>query len=983
VSETKQNARLLELIDRAIRQTEALHPGLRITCFGAPAIAVTNAKQIKKDSVLAIALSLVLILALLIYFFRNARNIALIFFSVLFGWLFALALLSLFADSISIIAVGISSVFIGIAINYPLHLIDHVGQQTRVKQALKEIIPPLLIGNITTVGAFLSLVFIPSNAMRDMGWFGSLLLVGTMLFVLIYLPHWVKARPLDGRRNLPFARLAMFSPERKKWILWPVLLLSLCFLYFSQYTTFESDMHSINYMTDQQRDDMADMLQSVEHSEHALVWFISEGTSLNDALAAYERHTPLLDSLQQAGDITRISGIGVFMASQEEQQRRIRLWDDFWDSRRETLCRRIEDIATEQGFKPGSFHPFTQLLHTTFEPHDPAYFAPIAELLADNYLINDSVTNRTMVVNLLYCEQEKAAGLEATLRSAAVGAHSFDTRNIAQRMVDALSGNFNYVLYVCACIVFLFLTLSFGRLELSLLAFLPLALSWVWILGIMQLGDMRFNIVNIILATFIFGQGDDYTIFITEGLMYEYTYRRKMLASYKNSIILSALIMFVGIGTLIFAQHPALKSLAQVTIVGMLSVVLMACILPPLLFRWLTKTKDGFREQPLTLSRLLRSLYAFTAFLLGSCCITLCGIALLGWGKRTEGRKMRYHSVLRWTAAFVIRRIPGVRFHYRNRAGETFDKPAVIISNHQSHLDLMCLLMLTPRLVILTNDWVWNNPFYGRLIKYADFYPASNGLAACIDKLSQRVSNGYSILVFPEGTRSEGNTILRFHRGAFYLAETLGLDVLPVFIHGAGHVLPKKDFMLREGAITVEVHPRISAQDSNYSNDYPTRTKQIQRYYRQTFATLRREQETAAYFTPFVLHNYYYKGVQIEYAVRRILTKTHSFAQWIDSADPQDGKVLVVNNGYGIFSFLFALVHKQAQVVAIDRDADKVALARACTGLPPNLSIYEASELLPATNPSLAFNSVYMLQPDELQRVGYSDFNPHIIETNG
>ena len=58
-----------------------------------------------------------------------------------------------------------------------------------------------------------------------------------------------------------------------------------------------------------------------------------------------------------------------------------------------------------------------------------------------------------------------------------------------------------------------------------------------------------------------------------------------MLASYKNSILISALIMFIGMGALIFARHPALHSLAVVTVIGMFSVVLMAWVLPPYLFR--------------------------------------------------------------------------------------------------------------------------------------------------------------------------------------------------------------------------------------------------------------------------------------------------------------------------------------------------------------------------------------------------------------
>ena len=63
--------------------------------------------------------------------------------------------------------------------------------------------------------------------------------------------------------------------------------------------------------------------------------------------------------------------------------------------------------------------------------------------------------------------------------------------------------------------------------------------------------------------------------------------------------------MFIGIGTLIFAKHPALHSLAQVTIIGMFSVVLMAYLFPPLIFNWLVKDQHGYRLRPLTLKTLL------------------------------------------------------------------------------------------------------------------------------------------------------------------------------------------------------------------------------------------------------------------------------------------------------------------------------------------------------------------------------------------
>jgi len=939
-SETANNTLLLEMIDGMINQMTQEFPDLKISCFGAPAISVANANQIKKDSILSVALAVVLILFLLIYFFRNGSNLFLIFFSVLFGWLFALGLLAVFKDSISAIAVGISSIFVGIAINYPLHFIDHLRHQNNRKQALKEIIPPLLIGNITTVGAFLSLLFINSPAMRDLGLFASLLLAGTIIFVLIFLPHLIKKNPKNETSSkLMFKRLASFSPEKNKWIIWVVLILTIVFSFLSKSTSFDSNMNNINYMTAQQREDMNDMLQSIEKKDSELIYFISEGKQMDDALSAYEQNFKLLDSLKQDGIIESFAGIGVFLSSQDEQQKRIELWNDFWQLHRDTLLPQIERAAANVGFKQGSFSAFSQLLNTEFTPQDESYFSIVTSLLAENYLIKDESKSR--IVNLLYCDKENTEQLTEILRSAKDdNTFFFDTRSFGDRMEEFLSDDFNFVLLLCSLIVFVFLSFSFGRLELSILSFLPLAVSWIWILGIMQLGNIQFNIVSIILATFIFGQGDDYTIFITEGLMYEYAYRRKMLNSYKNSIILSALIMFVGIGTLIFAKHPAMRSLAEVTIIGMFSVVMMAYIIPPFIFKWLTTNKDGFRKVPVTIKRIFASIYAFLFFLNGSFFITIAGFFLFGIGKSNEKKKLFYHKILRWISDFVIKRVPFVEFNYQNISGETFDKPAVIISNHQSHLDLMCLMMLNPKLIILTNDWVWNNPFYGRLIKYADFYPISNGIEQNIEKLSERVQQGYSIVVFPEGTRSEDCSILRFHRGAFYLAEQLNLDILPVFIHGAGHVLPKKDFMLRDGKITVQVHPRITLSDSRFDADYAIRTKQVRQYYRQTFDALSKNIEKSEYFKSFVLHNYIYKGVEIvrEAKAEYQQLKKENKLDWIDSYNG-DSPVLIENNGYGVCAFLFALVNKNVEVIATEQDEDKVALAKSCAGLPKNLRI--------------------------------------------
>ena len=207
--------------------------------------------------------------------------------------------------------------------------------------------------------------------------------------------------------------------------------------------------------------------------------------------------------------------------------------------------------------------------------------------------------------------------------------------------------------------------------------------------------------------------------------------------------------------------------------------------------------------------------------------LTVVGFFLITLGGATEEHKRKYHRILQRKSRFVMNHVPGTTFTYDNPHNEQFETPSVIISNHQSHLDLMAIMLLTPNLIILTKNWVWHNPFYGIIIRYADFFPISD-TEQMTDMLSEKISQGYSVMIFPEGTRSADCHIQRFHRGAFYLAEQLGVDIVPVFISGFGKVLPKTSFHLHPGHMSMEVMPRVRRQDAA---DYREMTKQLHRMY--------------------------------------------------------------------------------------------------------------------------------------------------------
>ena len=394
---------------------------------------------------------------------------------------------------------------------------------------------------------------------------------------------------LHSSLNKPdlLSRLASVQTEPKPWMLVPVALLTLVLGYFSLSAEFDADVSHINYMTAEQKADMAyfgELLDGDGSGADVTLYLLSSGTDFDEALGIAASRQTAIDSLQDAGLVVSHRGVNRFLPSTKEQARRLDLWKE-WLGRHPQLPRDLNAAAARQGFAEDAFADFLHIIqseHTTLS--FPEFHPLTSGALAGN--ISRAAEGKSVVADVITVRQEDAEGhASAKDKVKEVLPDAFDIGSLHSSVAEALSADFNYIGWACSSVVFLFLWLSFRHIRLAIISFVPMAVSWVWILGIMALLGIKFNIASIILATFIFGQGDDYTIFMTEGCISEYVRRRPVLASYKRSIILSALIMFIGIGTLITSRHPALHSLAEVTIIGMFSVVLMAYLLPPLLFR--------------------------------------------------------------------------------------------------------------------------------------------------------------------------------------------------------------------------------------------------------------------------------------------------------------------------------------------------------------------------------------------------------------
>ena len=127
-------------------------------------------------------------------------------------------------------------------------------------------------------------------------------------------------------------------------------------------------------------------------------------------------------------------------------------------------------------------------------------------------------------------------------------------------------------------------------------------------MGILKI---EFNIFNIIICSFIFGLGVDYSIFITNALFTEYRTGERTLPTHKTSIILSVITTIAGVGVMIFAKHPVLYTISLVSIIGILCAAFVSFTVQPLLFKLFI---GSHKKRPISPRYLIHSLLSFGYF---------------------------------------------------------------------------------------------------------------------------------------------------------------------------------------------------------------------------------------------------------------------------------------------------------------------------------------------------------------------------------
>ncbi len=598
---TGQGSVLFQHLNTLIEQFAASHPDVRVCYHGTPASGFYNATQIKQDLVYTVGGSLLLVIVFLLLCFRRRSTLPLLLLPVAFGTLFGLTMMYFIKGQFSLIALGIGAIILGVALSYVLHILTHHRYVSDPEQLLRDQVRPVCLGCLTTIGSFTGLIFVNTALLQDFGLFATFAILGTTMFCLVFLPQLLGKGVGESRPNKAFLlinRINAYPFHSKKPLLATILLVTVVCIgaYVVRGTQFDANMHNLGY-EEENTTYSENLLRGKTFTGDKEKYFAASGKTMEEAIAHFGVLEHKLDSLKQLGLVKSYTPTDQIFVPMQVQRQRIAAWKSYWtEARLQKVRTLIAQTAPAAGLNPEGFEPFFELARADYEP-DALYRAGIIPEGYLSTLMEQSYDGEYLCFTSVRCAndtvQSKTSDYYRICDAIANVPHLMvlDTYYYTIDTLVGMNEDFNVLQWVSMAFVFVVLLASFRcNIRKTLLAFMPILLSWIIVLGAMALFDVRFNLINIIISTFIFGIGVDYSIFVMNGLTEGGT-DNKLLSYHKTAIFFSAVILIVTVASMLFARHPAIRSVGFATLVGLVSAVVLSYVVQPAVWYWMKGKK--------------------------------------------------------------------------------------------------------------------------------------------------------------------------------------------------------------------------------------------------------------------------------------------------------------------------------------------------------------------------------------------------------
>jgi 1-acyl-sn-glycerol-3-phosphate acyltransferase len=203
---------------------------------------------------------------------------------------------------------------------------------------------------------------------------------------------------------------------------------------------------------------------------------------------------------------------------------------------------------------------------------------------------------------------------------------------------------------------------------------------------------------------------------------------------------------------------------------------------------------------------------AFVAFAMAVCTLVL-GPPLILFTLVTKSATLMY-----WTGVKMVVYVTRIAGEKVTVEGRENIPPGVCMfaANHTSNADAPAIVGAIPRrIAILGRKSLFDIPVVGTAFRLAKFVPVDrenrDAALASVKQAVEYIREGYSFLVYPEGTRSPDGRLGRFKKGSFAMAIEAGIPIVPVACSGAHRIMKKNSLIIRPGKVKVRFAKPVDA----------------------------------------------------------------------------------------------------------------------------------------------------------------------------
>lgn len=567
------------------KQYKHLGKNFTLTPVGAFRAAIDNEDTAKKDARRAVVFaSIGIIILLLVGFPRPLIGILALVPAVL-GTIAATFVYSLFARTISILAIGFGGTIISFTVDYGIAYLLFLDRphETRGMEATKEVWGLGLLAMLTTAISFAFLFISGFSALAQIGYFTALGVVFTYIFVHTLFPVIFPTMPPAKRGGfVPLQKfVGLLMNSRSLYHVYAACAICGVMLIFAR-PDFKVDLSAMNTVS-RETLNAEKLVTKTWGNVLSSLYLMTEAGSLEELQRKGDLLTADLVKDTESGALSSAFTPSIVFPGRERMRENLAAWSRFWTTARvSALKKSMRDASRGIGFAPGAFDAFFK----TIAKRD---FSDLP--IPDNYFGILGVRrmpggNSWAQFSVLTPGPAYRAEQFYSRMSASGLARLFDPVFFGERLGEIILAGFIKMALIVGAITAVVAFLYLMDVRLTLISLAPTLFSLICTLGTMRLLGQQPGIPAIIVTVIVIGMGTDYALYLVRAYQRYMDDSHPSMALIRLTVFLSAVSSMIGFGVLSLADHALLRNAGLTLLLGIgYSFFGTVMIVPPLLAR--------------------------------------------------------------------------------------------------------------------------------------------------------------------------------------------------------------------------------------------------------------------------------------------------------------------------------------------------------------------------------------------------------------